>query len=205
MPENYNFRELIFETFARSFEERRCPDQQVGLIGLFSNQSEFQYSDIDESQDQVERLIMILESPHINEYDGNVKPAKGRTGRLIREHILNVVGLRRFRNRKLLLLNAIQNQCSLGFQTKKCRDKVFSIVWNNGGKELFRTRLRELVREGDVIVNCCTKGNTRPSLRYLVQETIENVILQSGSDIQVLKRTHPSSWHKEINRQSVWD
>jgi len=72
-----------------SIEDRICPDQYVGIINDFGQASD----DFPERQDAVSRpdgipcLIIILESPHTDEFVGNVGPAKGTTGRLIRSHI----------------------------------------------------------------------------------------------------------------------
>ena len=74
-------------------------------------------------------------------------------------------------------------------------------VWEDGGKDKFVKRLNALYRDGDVIVNCCTKGggSGAKELRRLVQDSIP-----SDKKRGVLRRTHPSSWNFEKNRNSEW-
>jgi len=96
-------------------------------------------------------------------------------------------------------MNAVQNQCSLGFSTACYRDDLFATAWQNGAKEDFIRRLNALFQTGDVIVNCCTKGSMKnKELRRLVQQSIPS---DKG---EILRRTHPSSWYSERNRISQW-
>ena len=181
-------------------EGRVCPDQYVGYISDFSqNSKDFPVREkADKRRNNVKCLIMLLESPHKEEFKKVLAPAKGSTGRLIRKHIKDVNGLSNYTDYGLILMNAIQNQCSLGLSTMCYRDEVFVSFWNKGAKDDFINRLKSLYKPGDVILNCCTKGKSKKQLRKLVQESIpENM----G---QVLKRTHPSSWYNQVHRNSEW-
>lgn len=108
-----------------------------------------------------------------------------------------------YRNTKtygLILLNAIPYQCSLGLPTGCFRDEIFKIVWNTDGENDFVVRLRNVYRQGDVIVNCCTKGNGKKELRKIVQEAI----IKMNFECVTIKRTHPSSWWSDKNRKFIW-
>jgi hypothetical protein len=143
---------------------------------------------------------MIIESPHVQEFVGEPAPAKGNTGRLIRKWIKSVCGTQ-YGSYGLVLVNAIQHQCSLGMPTKCFRDEVFETIWSQYGEQEFIARLKKLHRKGDMVVNCCTRGNLLGrELRHAVQRAIKNANIGCNP----MRRTHPSSWYSEKNRNYVW-
>jgi hypothetical protein len=145
---------------------------------------------------------MVIESPHTEEFLQTPCPANGKTGQLIRKWICSVKGLSTYRkDYGLIIINAIQYQCSLGSPTKCFRDKIFETVWKDFGENDFVTRLQSICQTGDVILNCCTKGNSKNGeLRREVQQAIK----KSKANCNLLRRTHPSSWHAPRNRESEW-
>ncbi|MGO2234522.1 MAG: hypothetical protein ACTH5B_10650 [Marinomonas sp.] len=191
---------LCLETAKMPIEARRCPDQYVGVISQFQSEVDFpERSPVESRPSGIKCVIMILESPHINEFVSCLGPAKGRTGELIREHFKHVIGLNDYIGCGLILMNAVQHQCSLGSPTKFYRDDVFCAAWEDGAKENFISRFNSTFKKHDVIVNCCTKGNMKGhELRRLVQQSIPK------DKDKVLRRTHPSSWYSEKNRNSQW-
>jgi hypothetical protein len=112
-------------------EEEPCPDQYVGKISRFrSDQVDFPVrNSVEKQKDRPESLIMVIESPHINEFINEPGPAKGHTGLQIRKWITKVVGLSQYRNHGLIIVNAVQYQCSLGFPTKCFRDDIFKLFF----------------------------------------------------------------------------
>lgn len=102
-----------------------CPDQSVGLIKEACAPGEFNRVDIYDGyrgyNNAEGRVILILESPHEREYvysSGKwvaVGPAQGCTGCSIRNKFRKIfsgsVSVDRY---ELILVNAIQYQCSLG-------------------------------------------------------------------------------------------
>lgn len=194
-------KKVLLEKAEMPIEERLCPDQYVGVIStLSSNDVDFPVRmSVEDRPTGLKCVVMILESPHIDEFSKNLGPAKGKTGRLIREHILQVEGLSNYNERGLVLMNAIQYQCSLGYRTDFHRDDVFVAAWEKGARNNFISRLNKIFLPGDVIVNCCTKGKLKnKELRQLVQKAIPS---NKG---EVLRRTHPSSWYSAKNRNSQW-
>jgi hypothetical protein len=191
-------------------EKRICPDQYVGIVKDLNNEQnrtakDFLGRKLADSRPTGEPcLILILESPHINEFEDGLGPAKGPTGARIRSHILDeALGFRGYSDYGLILVNAIQYQCSLGDSTRKHRDRIFRCVWENGGKECFIERIKKYFHDGDVIAICCTKGKDRcdvsNELRVLVHKAIkeEEVLVKVG---KVLRKTHPASWWSSRNR-----
>jgi len=188
----------ILEDQINKIESRICPDQYIGRISNFTNKK----NDFDrtlERPENVNLIILILESPHINEYQDNPAPAKGKTGENIREYIQKILQTKNINtDYGVFIMNAIQYQCSLGKATKCYRDEIFINVWKDGGKNDFQDRLSKIVQENDIVINGCTKGNKKPELRLLVQQAIENSIQKN---IEKYRINHPSSWWKEKYRE----
>jgi hypothetical protein len=193
-----------------------CPDQYVGKIAEFKLKKDGGSGDFpirSSMNDVMERgkcLIMILESPHESEFDGqrNGKgPAHGATGSNLRNktHWEQIFG-NDYDDYGLILINAVRYQCSLGISTDCVRSSVFSKVWQQGGKEDFIKRLLDFTKRGDVIVNCCTVGGDKKhsSLHNLVQsvlyEELRERLIHNGVT-KFLKGTHPSSWRVNGNRK----
>lgn len=169
------------------------------------------------------RLVVVLESPHKEEYEPNGEPrgpARGRTGEHLKEHLADVVKehVGEINDCEVLLMNAIQYQCSLGnlgtsgqnkrSYRKRC-DTVFREVWNcedEKGRKNFEKRLQDLgLDEKDVILNTCTKGATKNHacgsksdwLRCLVATAICNSFKDANSRPTLLRANHPASWTKQ--------
>ncbi len=201
----------------------RCPDQWVGDVEYLANG--FQYI-TEDSKDFSHRtnlslipeklaheniILIILESPHIDEYkidsEGNfiaIGPANGATGRSLRAHlntatldIAKQIHSKIHRRYHLFLMNAIPYQCSLGYtlkgQKRKDRDSVFMSCWNHA-KNDFTDRLRRYANEKTIIINACTKGiekrGHQSNLCTLVDDSVASTNLFKTN---YFKRCHPSS------------
>lgn len=188
-----------------ALEERRCPDQYVGVISEIEQEGDFTCRvPAAQRPRNLSCVLLVLESPHTSEFEGRPGPAKGTTGKRIIRYLREVPGLRDKRDFGLLLVNAVQFQCSLGLRTSEVRDAVFLDAWVNGGSTDFASRLQMLYRDGDLVVNCCTRGNSRTAashLRAQVQPTVASV-LPPGTE--VLRRNHPAGWHSPKNRTREW-
>ena len=202
--------------------EGTCPDQWVGNInvnkGVFevqikNNEDFFFRESISGVSCEEFKIIIILESPHTKEYIGDIGPAKGTTGTNIRTYLENILQ-RSFKwdehtvyKFKLILMEAISYQCSLGIPPEYFRDKIFYECWESFGKEDFKNRLREIYKpETDKIINAATKGDLVPTIRLMVEAAIiQNQInyfnnfkdpkpeLKYGSDGRF---AHPVNWRK---------
>ena len=211
-----------FEKYARSrlpgFSEfRPCPDQFVGVISVHNEVTENPQVN-GEKCDFLVRvpvndfirstspcILMILESPHVSEYSGiSPRPAAGNgygdTGRSIRELFGEVFDLHELLphgNYPLIIINAIQFQCSLG-DIKKHRDIMFTQCWVGLGRIDFATRFKSIYRNGDVVVNACTAGGSRRKnekrIRELVKSEIE-VMVNAAFEVE-----HPCNWMRIRNK-----
>lgn len=85
---------MMFKDLVRNFicdrlssiETRCCPDQYVGKIVTFSDPiPDFSIRESVDYRSQDEKcVILVLESPHIEEFANSPSPAKGKTGDRIR-------------------------------------------------------------------------------------------------------------------------
>lgn len=193
------------EYSTKSLEKRTCPDQYVGLVsGIKVGDRGFGSRKDSMCRPGEEAVILVLESPHIEEFKDELGPAKGTTGRNIVSFIGEVLGLIDTLERPLILMNAVQYQCSLGQPTKKYRDKVFAATWQRGGKEDFSNRLRKIYRDGDTIICACTRGYMSGRKRHL-RQLVYAAIQEACPNATVLLRTHPVAWHWPGNRVQVWN
>lgn len=182
-----------------------CPDVFFAIIDLRGKKPHsFKLCSFREFSDSfLDEIDMVLESPHIAEYDANgnaIAPAQGRTGRNIEKLLirhLNAVRLPKKRY-KLRLIEAVSYQCSNGANLKQeaaKRDCVFKTVWQNGGEDDFKTRLQ--MYSPNVVINACTGGikniNSGATLNSLVQQAINSLSSLQGK--RLYYSVHPCCFH----------
>ena len=222
-------KEKIFNDIVKDYDKsehfsgKLCPDQYICNIEIiknyYFNQNTRKNIFAKDSVTVIEKnipnaeniLILILESPHKDEFGKNgepLGPANGTTGRSIREHIAKIFP--NFSDYHLILMNAIPFQCSLGFplskkekENLKRRDEVFGAVWGNFGKNFFKARLKKLLDElqnkgkNVVVVNACTiatdKKENREDLHCMVCRGIQYVMVKNK--FSFYHTVHPSSGH----------
>lgn len=185
-------------------EERPCPDQYVGTLGQLRIDGMIASRSASSTRPNHGAVLLVLESPHTSEFKHPLGPAKGNTGRLIAKHALSVPGLQGKDNASLVLINAIQYQCSLGETPNRHRDEVFFAAWQEFGRSDFVARLKATYQANDLVVCACTKGGdgeVSKSLRQLVYAAIVDALPKGA---QILRRTHPSSWYSQKNRDYEW-
>ena len=140
------------------------------------------------------RIVVILESPHINEYNykdstGEIllrippMPAMGTTGlKLQKDFIDTANNLLKDGCYDVILMNAIQYQCSLGENPNENRDRIWLKMWleEERDKNLIK-RLEEY--KPDIIFNLCTEGdhkNDKMCKRNSIDDTYLKEILNGG-------------------------
>lgn len=187
----------------RPLEIRACPDQYLGKVAGFVEVPLSEGRTPAQKRTSEPCILLILESPHKEEFVGEPGPAKGFTGEMIKQHLATVLGLPHIQNYGLILVNAIQHQCSLGSNTTVYRDRIFRAVWSNGGEENFQNRIVSIFQLGDLIVNCCTKGNDF-ELYGPLRNLVEVALKASIPNTESLRRTHPSSWFEAKQRGKEW-
>lgn len=196
-----------------------CPDQYVGIVEKLKPEENFHRENIFKGDTKnIEKdfsacehvIILILESPHTDEFDKNgdpIGPANGPTGRNIREHIAKIFP--NFSDYHLILMNAIPFQCSLGVATEHFRDNVFKAAWDDDkvGAGFFEDRLKKLLyklqknSKNVVIVNACTIATDKNfedlhcMACKIIQDVIQDVMKKNKFALTFYHTVHPSSWH----------
>ena len=173
--------------FVKKIEYRTCPDILVGNDKEFwfskkeriKHKNELNIFDSLKTRKKDELIIVIiLESPHISEFSTKreddffddkilANPALGKTGNNLQKYFTHnnlnnlieksIHDLHKYKKYKVILMNSIQYQCSLGCNPKKYRDHNWIQYWFSQGKEEFLERLQ--IYNPDIIFNLCTKGN----------------------------------------------
>lgn len=183
------------------------------------------YNDIKAAKPQKKcdkTIVIILESPHKDEYLCNVghpiAPAQGSTGSNIQgwlDRVLlscpalrgELMGLSAGTGIRVLLSNPVQFQASLasiiksGSLCKKTRDdvreKVRDAVWNalwdeERIKTCFKNRLRTY--SPDYIINTCTKSGSK-------KQNVSSFLKCKFPNCEIYEVNHPSFWHIKTNRE----
>jgi len=150
--------------------ETPCPDDSSPREFLKYNGTSFIEVSEKEPAEYI-GIFFILESPHTDEYEKDGSPieaANGGTGQNFNKSLIDVLNLLQFNGVSyktnsiygVSIVNAIQYQTSLGYNTSYYRSAIFQLIWKYGGKDDFETRLKSLVKmEDTIIINACTKGN----------------------------------------------
>jgi len=185
-----------------------CPDQHVGIY----NKSGFKYLPSRINIDYQKSLsgalsivnqlnnpvVIILESPHIEEFKVPLGPAKGTTGRLFENGIHNFHTLIQrstiystissFFNIDIIFINAVQFQCSLGNKLNKAntiiRDNNWIQAFNNGFSQDVVDRIKAI--NPISVINLCTKGYL--NMQLLLHEVVKVYTPYTFG-------THPSTWN----------
>lgn len=236
-----NFKSKVLDLSLNPNVLIRCPDQWVGDVAC--KNMGFEYSNagsqefvkrqnlIDVSMIMpVKRLIIVLESPHLDEFkfcidsqeQSFVGPANGKTGENIRKYLevptqefSSLSFVKPNDNFALILMNSVPYQCSLGnslsgphnIWARKTRDMVFRACWEKA-KQDFCERLSGYLTEQTLVINACTRGENKGGsggrwLRDLVEDAIVSCNVPCDRHA---RRCHPSSlqnWKtgKSWNRQ----
>ncbi|WP_140844452.1 hypothetical protein [Variovorax guangxiensis] len=189
------------ETWNGILELRACPDQYIGMLGQLERDRRIATRVPVSSRPHEAALIVVLESPHLKEFEGDPGPAKGPTGTSLARYLREVIGLQATIDLPVILMNAVQHQCSLGKPTEQSRDKVFHAAWSDAGRACFQQRLLGVYQGGDLVACLCTKGNKRPWLRPLVAGAIQDSLPLAT----FVSRTHPASWPRDARSRKPLD
>lgn len=159
--------------------------------------------DIDDDYKSYKRIVVIIESPHKDEYDDNFNPkgpAQGKTGDMIEKNIDQILELfkgedENVENSKYILIisNPVQFQASLGsFYDNGLHKSIRNNIWSELYKiykDDFVKRLEEY--EPNYILNATTFGR-----KYRINKAIRIVKSSENSKIQKVKESyHPAAWN----------
>lgn len=169
-------------------------------------------------QFQGDTVVLLLESPHKDEYDNcgrPIAPAQGRTGKNICKHLDKVLGeilrsdIRQIQNgcnTRLILCNPVQFQTSLhmildGKLRPTWRDKVWLALWDDPCiKQCFKGRME--MYNPNLVINACTGERTDPNQSNMnsLKRKVNEFLLNCTSIGNVYETGHPSGWYSPNNR-----
>lgn len=152
---------------------------------------------------KLKKLVLILESPHKDEYSSNyqpLRPANGQTGKKINTRITSrqfIQSLTSDFDYQVFLMNPIQFQCSCSHHFEqysiptppKVTKQVFKELFDklNGNlREDFMSRLQNY--NPDFVLNACTYGLRDKIVKDAIDEALKNRTFAYKND------THPSTW-----------
>ena len=171
------------------------------------------YNDRPAINDGVDTLVVVVESPHKDEYhDENlfspIAAAQGSTGCGIHCHLAEIIRdvPDMSDEYRVIIANPIRWQASLfslhggsprDSPWKNLRNAVWNTLWSIDAVRCdFLTRLYNY--NPSIVVNACTGGKTSGFNKNMDRFIRNNVI----ADANRRPRTpHPSEWHKECNRR----
>lgn len=176
----------------RNHSVKPCPDQLVGKVEFDPFSRKFtlvdkvttkkfagsKRGDISKSflPHSPAAMILVLESPHIDEYDDKkepIGPAYGKTGEYINcwlGDILTAATSQKWfttptapTRYDLIVINAIQYQTSLGVDPLIYRDAMFLRCWETEKtRRIFKNRVKNILniygKQNVILINGCTKG-----------------------------------------------
>lgn len=193
-----------------------CYDQAVGIVGNILTNKRIEKKDrkeivgVYETKPEERRLILVLESPHKDEFDENKKslgPAQRGTATGIIHNLESIIRpvCDGFFERELILVNAIQFQCSQGLNLRGKGGKLNGEMKERVVERLlecrsfiddFTVRLKNVYRCecGDFVVNV-VGINSLTSCK--VGRLIQNVTGQCSCGIG-----HPSAWYASKQKAS---
>ena len=211
-----------------NFSNQLCSDQNVAQIKFctvfnrwvwqrcYITSNQLSRIDIDYSQNNTDSncILIVLESPHFDEYDTITHqakgPAVGSTGKLFEQHFLsiincnkNIINLNRDLTYDIIFVNSVQYQASQGMKPLKPlnRDKNWLSFWYKG----FNTDLCKRICTYDrktIVINMCTYG------QHVLHDRVQRVLRCAyrkhvGNTYNLYQSYHPSTWWIG-KRRKIW-
>ena len=213
---------------SKRFGDWQNDDELVPSLQLTSDQQQVQaLADIDGIKAQ-QKIILVLESPHIDEFylrrcstlkdckcfiNPLPAPASGRTGENTKHYLPHIFNTTIFNEYKVAIINPIQYQCSLGQPTSskesKKNEAFFKLLSleNFAYGANFKKRIKNAYNPStDLIVCCCTDGNAKYENSKLVISLINKVLseIKGQKKFPLLKIGHPCSWNMGCSYRKIW-
>lgn len=173
------------------------------------------------------KIILILESPHKDEYVtrcdecsngfkcglyASPAPARGATGRNIK-HLLPMLFKKNFEDYYVAFMNMIQYQCSLGMplygypDNQKRKNKIVKKLFLDHRENYdyfneFISRLGSVYEPKTDVVVICTTGGSK--VRDRIFKEVKNALDAKKIAMRyVLSANHPSYWNAEPSRHEL--
>lgn len=173
--------------FKFEISEKLCEDEVIGTLEYKESDNKYEFKLHEKYDETIIRnksdyfdhypeykefldLVVILESPHIDEFKSEAKdksgkkyrPANGVTGKRFKENFDTIINNKyssKLRGEDYIVhvVNSIQYQCSLGIKPIYFRDYVWLTLWKRKDiRNSFEDRIKKI--NPKIIINCCTQG-----------------------------------------------
>ncbi|MEX3743551.1 hypothetical protein [Lysinibacillus xylanilyticus] len=168
-----------------------------------------------ENIDNSLKILMILESPHKDEYYYSygyysIRPANGKTGKKIKKHIKQVLSNIKKLNEansfeycekyiEIVIMNRICYQTSLGSYyseklRKPLRNNIFKVLWEEENiQKDFKERL--LKQKVHLVINACTKEVDEDDCYF--SNFILDVLKKNNRNTLLFESRHPMYWETD--------
>ena len=213
---SFNFKQWVLKFLNESPKNiytvyRKCPDNYIGTISKNSSnlfvQKELRYQNKEKllkvSKKNIAKIVLLLESPHKDEFMINLTaPALGTTGEKIHSYfhkLLSKYAILTDIQMEVYIVNIIQFQCSLGFNTKKYRDKLFKELWE---KPQTRRSLKRRIKKinPQIIINATTYIKSGQST---IKEEVTKYLKLLGIKIWEASM-HPVLWNDSTTLKEIF-
>lgn len=186
---------------------KKCNDNYVGTLSV--NQSnlfilkDLRYENFEQCKNMQgtgkEKLLIILESPNIDEFLPNLTaPALGKTGENLHLYLHKILySVLKTNNRPydVYLLNCVPYQCSLGDLKQNYKKKIFNEMFKTyWEKDLFR-RIKRLKPSIVLVATTVFKYKGSKLNEYLVKKINFDIEPQE----LYYSSSHPSVWNKSFS------
>ena len=170
-----------------------------------------------EKKARTPKIILILESPHKNEFAHRrcreksncdsacnplPAPAQGLTGENIKHYLPLIFNDSTLSEYYVALINSIQYQCSLGDLKLGVKDVIFQALLASADKyyeDSFKKRFIRVYNPAkDIVINCCTNDGGQGSGKDIVRNILDSLVRRDTSiarRFHILEMSHPSCWH----------
>ena len=213
------------------FNSQICPDITVGYCKGKKIKTWFSIEERKKNKNDLvikeqwagKTIVVVLESPHKKEYAADyVSPALGKTGKNLQDKFSDIIRefIKDNEQYRIILMNSIQYQCSLGVSTTLYRDNIWLKLWY---KEQLDNNFKDRIKEysPDIVFNFCTQGNHKNEIgipkgcktvinnkyieyclgnidsHYNKEHSLQNIVtvaIENTVKAKIYTASHPASW-----------
>lgn len=184
----------------------------INLQNLFKNNGTLgKHMDTQISGSTDCNILIILESPHKDEYDQHfqpISPAQGITGINLDNHLLNLLNSikkhfsffsQTTQKMNIVIVNPVPYQTSLNYLSNKgmnseVKEQVWRTIWCSEDYQKNLAIRYNKYKNIDLIINACTE---------VFQNEVTNFLLNCiACNSSIYKCNHPSTWQRLLNNKS---
>lgn len=188
-----------------SFE--KCKDNYVGKLSykecnlFILKKLRFENFELCSDLNRIDgdNLVIILESPHKNEFLPNlIAPALGNTGINLNRYLHEIFyDLLKNNNKSynVLLFNCVPYQCSLGGSDPNVKNKIFEYMYTKYWEDDLLKRLKKVKPSIVLVATTIIELEDKNEVKFKLLDRINSEI---KLDYLYFSTSHPSVWYKSF-------